>query len=92
MVCRAERSRAPTFVCMQTTATKSKAATNAAEPTFELNNRAYVLLEIMVAHDEFNSPEEAARYCTAGGVASLIESMKEDETLEIFGCEKDGAK
>ena len=36
--------------------------------------------------------EEAARYCTAGGVASLIESMKEDETLEIFGCEKDGAK
>jgi hypothetical protein len=27
-----------------------------------------------------------------GGVASLIESMKEDETLEIFGCEKDGAK
>ena len=76
----------------QTTATKSKAATNAAEPTFELNNRAYVLLQIMVAHDEFNSPEEAARYCTAGGVASLIESMKEDETLEIFGCEKDGAK
>ena len=70
----------------QTTATKSKAATNAAEPTFELNNRAYV------AHDEFNSPEEAARYCTAGAVASLIESMKEDETLEIFGCEKDGAK
>jgi hypothetical protein len=46
----------------------------------------------MVAHDEFNSPEEAARYCTAGAVASLIESMKEDETLEIFGCEKDGAK
>jgi hypothetical protein len=42
--------------------------------------------------DEFNSPEEAARYCTAGAVASLIESMKEDETLEIFGCEKDGAK
>lgn len=66
--------------------------TNAAEPTFELNNRAYVLLQIMVAHDEFNSPEEAARYCTAGAVASLIESMKEDETLEIFGCEKDGAK
>ena len=57
-----------------------------------MNNRAYVLLEIMVAHDEFKSPEEAARYCTAGGVASLIESMKEDETLEIFGCEKDGAK
>jgi len=80
----------------QTTATKSKAATNAAEPThkitFELNNRAYVLLQIMVAHDEFNSPEEAARCCTAGAVASLIESMKEDETLEIFGCEKDGAK
>ena len=42
--------------------------------------------------DEFNSPEEAARYCTAGAVASLIESMKEDETLEIFGCERDGAK
>jgi hypothetical protein len=39
-----------------------------------------------------NSPKEAARYCTAGAVASLIESMKEDETLEIFGCEKDGAK
>jgi hypothetical protein len=39
-----------------------------------------------------NSPEEAARYCTAEAVASLIESMKEDETLEIFGCEKDGAK
>ena len=71
---------------------KIQAATNAAEPTFELNNRAYVLLQIMVAHDEFNSPEEAARYCTAGAVASLIESMKEDETLEIFGCEKDGAK
>jgi hypothetical protein len=31
-------------------------------------------------------------YCTAGAVASLIEGMKEDETLEIFGCEKDGAK
>jgi len=31
-------------------------------------------------------------YCTAGAVASLIESMKEDETLEIFGCEKNGAK
>ena len=71
---------------------KIQAAINAAEPTFELNNRAYVLLQIMVAHDEFNSPEEAARYCTAGAVASLIESMKEDETLEIFGCEKDGAK
>ena len=51
-----------------------------------------MLLEIMVAHDEFNSPEEAARYRTAAGVASLIESMKEDETFEIFGCEKDGAK
>ena len=24
--------------------------------------------------------------------AHVIESMKEDETLEIFGCEKDGAK
>ena len=66
---------------MQTTATKSKAATNAAEPTFELNNRAYVLLQIMVAHDEFNSPEEAARYCTAGAVASLIESMKRSKFL-----------
>ena len=31
------------FSTRQTTATKSKAATNAAEPTFELNNRAYVL-------------------------------------------------